>query len=140
MRLAVPVPIFLGVVMATALTGCVTLTPARCPVGQNPGRQVELLFGRDIGDRLGVSDDDFHQFLDSELTPRFPNGLTVLDAAGQWRSPSGQAVREPSKLVILALPGAAGGEDKIDAVRVAYKTRFAQEAVLVVTHPVCLGF
>ncbi|MDB5457831.1 MAG: hypothetical protein JWP92_3416 [Caulobacter sp.] len=140
MRHASPVPIFLGVAMATALTSCATLAPARCPAGQSPGRQVELLFGRNIGDKLGVSDNDFRQFLDAELTPRFPDGLTVLDAAGQWRSPTGQAVREPSKLVILALPGRAGGEAKIDAARAAYNQRFAQEAVLVITHPVCLGF
>jgi hypothetical protein len=64
----------------------------------------------------------------------------VLDAAGQWRSNAGPIVREPSKVVILALPGRTGGEDRLEAVRAAYKARFSQEAVLVVTQPACLGF
>lgn len=125
---------------ATLLCGCASLTPAACPASQSPGRTVQLFFGRDIGDQVGVSDSDFARFVDEELTPRFPDGLTVLDAAGQWRSSAGPIVREPSKMVILALPGRAGGEGKLDAVRTAYKSRFSQEAVLVVTQPACLGF
>ncbi|KQY95789.1 hypothetical protein ASD21_04570 [Caulobacter sp. Root1455] len=125
---------------ATLLTGCASLATATCPAGQNPGRAVELLFGRKIGDQVGVSEVDFARFVDEELTPRFPDGLTVLDAAGQWRSNAGPILREPSKVVILALPGRAGGEDRLDAVRAAYRQRFSQEAVLVITQPACLGF
>jgi hypothetical protein len=125
---------------ATLLSGCATLTPAACPASQSPGRTAQLFFGRDIGDKVGVSDADFARFVDEELTPRFPDGLTILDAAGQWRSNAGPIVREPSKVVVLALPGRAGGEDRLDAVRSAYKARFSQEAVMIVTQPACLGF
>ncbi len=125
---------------ATLLSGCASLTPATCPAGQSPGRTAQLFFGRNIGDKVGVSDADFARFVDAELTPRFPDGLTVLDAAGQWRSKAGPIVREPSKLVILALPGRAGGDDRLEAVRTAYKARFSQEAVMIVTQPACLGF
>jgi hypothetical protein len=125
---------------ATLLSGCATLAPAACPAAHSPGRTVQLFFGRDIGDQVGVSEADFARFVDEELTPRFPDGLTVLDAAGQWRGASGVVGREPSKVVILALPGRAGGEDRLEAVRAAYKRRFSQEAVLIVTQPACLGF
>lgn len=125
---------------ATLLSGCASLAPTTCPAGQDPGRTAQLFFGRKIGDRIGVSETDFARFVDEELTPRFPAGLTVLDAAGQWRGAAGTVVREPSKVVILALPGPAGGEDRLDAVRAAYKRRFSQEAVMVITQPVCLGF
>ena len=125
---------------ATLLSGCTTLAPTACPAGQSPGRTVELFFGRNVGDRVGVSETDFARFVDEELTPRFPDGLTVLDAAGQWRGASGVIGREPSKVVILVLPRPAGDEDKLAAVRQAYKTRFAQEAVLMTTQPTCLGF
>jgi len=126
---------------AAILSGCAALpSAAGCPAGQSEGRTVQMFFGRNIGDRVGVSEADFQRFVDEELTPRFPDGLTVLDAAGQWRGASGVVGREPSKVVILALPGRAGGEDKLDAVRTAYKRRFSQEAVLVVTQPACLGF
>jgi len=125
---------------ATLLCGCASLAPATCPAGQSPGRTAQLFFGRDIGDQVGVSEADFARFVDEELTPRFPDGLTILDAAGQWRGADGVVGREPSKVVVLALPGRTGAEDKLDAVRSAYKTRFSQEAVMIVTQPACLGF
>lgn len=125
---------------ATLLSSCAGLASATCPAGQSPGRTAQLFFGRAIGDQVGVSDADFARFVDEELTPRFPDGLTVLDAAGQWRSNAGPIIREPSKVVIVALPSRAGGDDKLDAVRAAYKRRFSQEAVMVVMQPVCLGF
>ncbi len=137
MRTVALLPLLAG---ATLLSGCATLAPAACPVGQSPGHVVQLVFGRKIGDQVGVSDADFARFVDEELTPRFPEGLTVLDAAGQWRSTAGPIVREPSKVVILALPGRAGGEDRVGAARAAYKRRFSQEAVMVLTQPACLGF
>ena len=125
---------------AAMLSGCASLAPTACPTGQTQAHRAELFFGRNIGDRLGVSDADFQAFVDTELTPRFPDGLTVLDAAGQWRGASGVIGREPSKLVILVLPGRTGGEDRLDAVRRAYKTRFSQEAVLMTVQPACVGF
>ena len=126
---------------AAILSGCAALPSAAiCPAGQSEGREVQLFFGRNVGDRLGVSEADFQSFVDEELTPRFPNGLTVLDAAGQWRGASGVIGREPSKLVILVLSDRAGDEDKLAAVRQAYKARFSQEAVLMAVQPTCLGF
>ena len=59
------------------LAGCAT-TPPACPVGQEPMRTAQLFFGQNIGAKPGVSEADFRKFLDEELTPRFPNGLTVL--------------------------------------------------------------
>jgi hypothetical protein len=137
-----PSPALLGLAAGAAiLSGCTTVSPPACRAGQDPGRTVQLFFGRNIGDRLGVSEADFARFVDEELTPRFPKGLTVLDAAGQWRPDAASPiVREPSKLVILALPGSAGDEDRLDAVRQAYVRRFSQDAVLMITQPACLDF
>uniref|UniRef100_B0T312 Lipoprotein n=1 Tax=Caulobacter sp. (strain K31) TaxID=366602 RepID=B0T312_CAUSK len=126
---------------AAILSGCAALPSAAvCPAGQSAGREVQLFFGRNIGDRLGVSEADFQRFVDEELTPRFPDGLTVLDAAGQWRGASGVIGRELSKVVILVLPGRTGDEGELDAVRGAYRARFSQEAVLMTVQPTCLGF
>ncbi|CAN5323718.1 hypothetical protein BH10PSE4_BH10PSE4_24840 [soil metagenome] len=129
------------VVAGALLGGCAALpSPGACPAGHSAGREVQLFFGRNIGDRVGVSEADFSRFVDQELTPRFPDGLTVLDAAGQWRGASGVIGREPSKVVILVLAGGAGDDEKLAAVRAAYKARFSQEAVLMTTRPTCLGF
>ncbi|MBC7668962.1 MAG: DUF3574 domain-containing protein [Gemmatimonadaceae bacterium] len=137
MRRLAPVVLAVGALLG----GCAALPSAKvCPAGQSAGREAQLFFGRNVGDRVGVSEAEFARFVDDELTPRFPDGLTVLDAAGQWRGASGVIDREPSKLVILALPGRVGDEAKLDAVRAAYKARFSQEAVMLAIHPICLGF
>lgn len=140
-----------GVALLGLLAGAALLsgfqapsTPA-CPTGQAPARTVQLFFGRAIGDRVGVSEADFARFVEQELTPRFPEGLTILDADGRWRPKGGRTVHEPSKVVILALPDeseddAKANDAKIKAVRDTYIARFSQKSVMVVSHPVCLGF
>src|SRR5262249_33404299 len=58
------------------------------------------------GSRIGVSEGDFGRFVDREIMSRFPNGLTVFNAAGQWREQArDKIVREPSKVVQIVLPG-----------------------------------
>ena len=70
---------------AAALSGCasVSAAPTICPAGQEPMRMAQLFFGRSIGDQPGVSDQAFRKFVDEELTPRFPEGLTILEGGGQ---------------------------------------------------------
>ncbi|MFY9692911.1 MAG: DUF3574 domain-containing protein [Xanthobacteraceae bacterium] len=64
-----------------------------CSGTQRPQQVAELLFGRDIGRRRGVGDSAFAHFVVHELTPRFPDGLTVTDATGQWRDPGERRAR-----------------------------------------------
>jgi hypothetical protein len=75
------------------------------------------------------------------MTPRFPDGLSVLDAAGQWHDKArGRVVREPSKLVIIVTADDAPARDKIAAIVAAYKEQFHQRSVGVVSRPVCAAF
>lgn len=73
-------------------------------------------------------------------SPAFPQGFTVIDAAGQWRGASGQVVREPSKLVVLLHPRDAKADAAIAALIDTYRQRFAQEAVLQERQAVCARF
>lgn len=114
--------------------------PSACPAGLSPVATAELFFGRNIGPSLGVSDDDWRRFVDEEVTPRFPDGLTVIDAAGQWRGADGAIAREPSKVVLLVLSGGADEDRAIEAVRQAYKARFRQESVLLLRRQGCVAF
>jgi hypothetical protein len=102
----------------------------------------ELVFGRSSDDptQPGVSETDFTRFLDEEVTPRFPDGLTVVDAQGRWSAPAGAAVHEQSKMVMIVLPGRADDHAKLDAVRDAYKKRYHQQSVLLMTHGDCVSF
>lgn len=129
---------------ALPLAGCMSLnlfaSETGCPGGLQPTTTAELVFGRNIGATQGVSDADWKAFVDEEVTPRFPDGLTVVDAAGQWRGVNGAVVVEPSKSLLLVLKGDPGERGKIDAIRAAYKARFRQEAVLLIERPACVGF
>src|SRR5262249_9176152 len=94
-----------AIVVALALTGDAGAQLLDCRGGQRPTQVAELMFGRKIGDRVGVGDDEWKSFIDREITPRFPDGLTIFDADSQWRDKaSGKVVREPSKNVQIVLP------------------------------------
>lgn len=111
-----------------------------CPPNQEPMRTAQLFFGQNIGNKPGVSEDDFRKFVDEEMTPRFPNGLTILDGGGQWRGGENELIREAAKVVIIVAPQGRETQAKINAARDAYKRRFRQEAVLVITQITCVSF
>src|SRR4051812_19016376 len=93
--------------MLVGLSGCISTYTVRgpaCPAGQEARHNAQLFFGRNIGDNPGVSDADFARFMDQEVTPRFPDGLTVLDGGGQWRGQENKLIREASKVVLIVLP------------------------------------
>jgi hypothetical protein len=127
----------------TLLAGCASFsgppTPA-CPAGQDYLRTAQLFFGRNVGDEPKVTEADFRRFVDEELTPRFPDGLTVLDGGGQWRGDANKLVREASKVVLIVLPKGRDASGKIEAVRSAYKARFHQDSVMLVTQASCVSF
>jgi uncharacterized protein YrzB (UPF0473 family) len=94
--------------------------------------QVDLYYGRNIGTTGQVSDRQFRQFLRNEVTPRFPDGLTVYNADGQFLNSSDQLIREPSNVVSLILEDTQANERSINQIIDAYKQEFQQESVLVV--------
>ena len=99
------------------------------------------MFGRNIGARIGVSEDDFGRFVDREIMSRFPHGLTVFNAAGQWRNEaSDKIVREPSKIVQIVLPGRVDDVARLKEVVEAYKARFKQHSVGMIVRPACVSF
>jgi hypothetical protein len=110
----------------------------------DPFVRTELFFGTARPDGSAVSEAEFKQFLDQEITPRFPDGLTLLTGLGQFRGSSGQIVQERSMLLILLYPreSARSGSQKIEEIRALYKTRFQQESVLRVDErlPACVSF
>ena len=100
-----------------------------------------LMFGRDIGRGVGVSEPEWQHFVARELVSRFPDGLTIIDAIGQWRDrDSGRIVREPSKHVEIVLPGNKDDDAHLDAVVAAYKRTFHQHSVGVIVRPACVAF
>jgi uncharacterized protein DUF3574 len=65
------------------------------------------------------------------VTPRFPDGLTVLDGRGQWRNDDGSLSKETSHELILLYPlNDRSASGKIEYIRKAYEKQYDQESVL----------
>ncbi|MBK6423053.1 MAG: DUF3574 domain-containing protein [Gemmatimonadetes bacterium] len=138
-RPAAMLPVALALLAACRAVPAARPVPAPCPAGMAMIRE-ELYFGRGLADGGEVSDSAWQVFLRDELTPRFPDGVTILDARGQWRGPSGLLVQERSWVVVLYHePGALAALAVEELVRV-YVTRFAQDAVLRDRAPACVTF
>jgi hypothetical protein len=112
-----------------------------CRADQKASAVVEMMFGRKIGDRIAVTNSAWTRFVDREITPRFPDGLSVVDAAGQWLDPDRKrVVREPSKIVTIVLRDSEKGQNEIGAIAEAYKKQFKQQSVGVIVRGACVSF
>ena len=111
-----------------------------CRAGSQPMHRLELVFGLSRQGRADVTEAEWAAFLDREVTPRFPDGLTVLAGNGQWRNASGVAVREPARLLLVWVTPTADLEARIKALRQAWKTAHAQESVLRADATSCVSF
>lgn len=89
-----------------------------------------LYFGRMRASGI-VTEAEWAQFLAEEVTPRFPDGLTVWGADGQWRDGAQRViVREPTFVLEVVHTRAGSRDADIEAIVTAYKKRFAQQSVL----------
>lgn len=150
-------PLLLLPCLAALLVGCVhrTAVPAAAsapPVlagdPAHPGHtsgwvDTRLYFGMGPADHpdQGISEERWRQFLDREVTPRFPSGLSVLDIYGQWLT-KGHATPERlrSKLMIIDFPDTQENRGKIEAIRSAWKAMTGDQSVLRVTEPADVSF
>jgi hypothetical protein len=118
-------------------------TQSRCTARHNAQlwARTELYFGKGKPDGSSVTDDEFRAFLDDVITPRFPDGLTVLPGGGQFRGSSGMITREAAMFVILHYPaGERDSSARIEEIRNIYRKTFQQESVLRVDGESCVSF
>ena len=87
-----------------------------------------------------ISGSQWKAFVRDEVTSRFPQGLTVWEAGGQWRGADGRIVQERSKVLLLVHDDNAAMRAAIASIIQRYKTLFAQESVLWETARVCAAF
>jgi Protein of unknown function (DUF3574) len=132
-----------GVAVLTALVGaCAGLKGTDQPtcVAGAPATAVQMLFGRAIGPQGEVGEDEWRSFVATAITPRFPDGLTVVDTSGRWRDASGSIVAERSKVVLIVVPDATAAMPRLEAIATAYKQRFRQESVGIIATAACASF
>lgn len=89
----------------------------------------------------GVSETEWRAFLDKEVAPRFPAGLSVVDVYGQWLSKGAAAPeRIRTKMLVIVHPENAANERSIEAIRVAWKTKTHDQSVMKVTERADVSF
>ena len=126
-------------VQTPAISNGAQIAPPACAQwGGKPLARTELFFGLTRPDGTMVSTDDFQKFVDQEVTPRFPAGLTLLGGNGQFRNASGTTVKEGSKLLILLYAYDRESSGNIETIRAAYTSKFRQESVLRVDGSSCV--
>jgi hypothetical protein len=138
----------LAVALLLSVSGVAYIDPSHSALSEHPSiarkngsalqfigelfARTELFFGSAKPDGSEVTMEEFQQFLDDEITPRFPDGLTLLMGLGQFRGSSGVIIQERSMLLILLYPVEVRRDSsvKIEEIREAYKKLFQQESVL----------
>ena len=123
------------------LAGCSAPQPRCVGMPGDAAVTVQLLFGRSLKGGGTVDDAAWRDFLARSVTPRFPDGLTVLDGSGQWRQrATGKIISEPSSVVEIVTEGSPETFQRLDAIRADYRRRFDQESVGLVVNESCASF
>lgn len=112
------------------------LTPAFAGQG---AVQTTLYFGLSLPKGGSISEKQWQGFLADTVTPRFPDGLTVVSAIGQWRNPKvspPKTVSERTKIVIIVRADTPASAKAITEIKASYLKRFHQISVLQTDQPV----
>jgi hypothetical protein len=114
--------------------------PCRRDIGTESFYRTELFFGLSRP-RGVVTEEEFKAFIDGDITPRFPYGLTLLSGTAQFREASGSIVVEGSKLLILLYPRSdSGAKRRVEQIRADCKRLFQQQSVLRTDELSCVSF
>src|SRR5689334_1642317 len=94
-------------VLAAVIANAACISPGIAPAPRPAAAAFQTLisdrlyFGRNIPGGGVVSESDWQTFLADVVTPRFPAGLSVLRAQGQWRDQNSIIQREDSFILDL---------------------------------------
>lgn len=136
MRLALAI---LFGLLAAAPAGAEVAAPPACPfANQAPKLLVRLYFGQSIHGVGLVSRRAWQRFVAEEVTAALPRGFTVLDAYGQFAEPGGGGIgREQTEVVEVAADDSPEFRGRVAALADAYRRRFSQGVVGIVSQTVC---
>lgn len=87
-----------------------------------------------------ISENEWQEFLRTQVTPRFPNGFTVWEADGQWRKANGSIGKERAKVLLLVHEESEAVRTDLADIVENYKRTYQQQSVLWETAPVCASF
>jgi len=114
---------------------------AKASVEPTTWARTELYFGGGLRKERGDYETVWNDYLDNVVTPRFPEGLTLIEATGQWRVKEGKAPRRrSSKIIILIHEATPEKLRNLDEIRSIWKEKSGHISVLKVTVPVEVSF
>ena len=125
-----------SIILVFFLTACATMQPT---VSQAVLAD-RLFCGLSIPGGGEVTEPEWRSFIAEEVTPRFPDGLTIWRAEGQWRGADGVIVREPVLIIEILHEHDLRIDRKIIEIAEAFRKRFRQESVMRVTMPARMEF
>jgi hypothetical protein len=128
-----------AIVAALALAACAQPPAPSCTAPLKPALEVDLYFGRDKPGGGEVSEAEWAAFVAEVVTPRFPDGLSVLNVEGQHRDPAGRIIRERTKLLVVVVFDAPAHQARVGEIVAAYNRRFGQHGVFRAEYAVCAG-
>jgi len=112
--------------------------PTECGASTAAQVRTTLYFGT-ARPKGSVSELEWQLFLRDEVTPRFPDGLTVWDAEGQWRASPGAIEHERTKVLLLVHADTTAARQSVQQVIERYRKAFDQQSVLWETSRVCVA-
>ena len=126
-----------ALILMLSLAGCMSAPKVGCPVGQSQLHTAQFFLGAKPAVKL--NERDFRRFVVREVTPRFPDGVTVVEGGGQWTGADNRLMREAAKMVLIVLPASGDGPARMEAVRTAYRVQFKHDPIVVVPPPACVA-
>lgn len=102
--------------------------------------RTELIFGLSRASGPEITEAEFQSFITDQVTPRFPEGLTVLSGSGQFKDQSGTIIQEQSKVLVLLYPFNRKSSKLVEEIRAEYKGMFQQQSVLRIDEQMCVSF
>jgi len=99
------------------------VAPVRAAADEVSAIETHLYFGLKTENGQGISEQAWQQFLADVVTPRFPDGLTVLEAYGQSSrnpAPEGQQTR----LLIVVHPDTEAAAIAVREIKTIWKDRY----------------
>lgn len=127
--------------MSLVLQGCMSIDIDGFPLCRSElWSESTLYLGRGL-EAAGISDEAWQDFVESDVTPRFPDGFSIIEARGAWRNRTlSRTTYENTTVLVILHPNTNEDRSKIREIADAYRTAFNQEAVLWARSSACVAF
>jgi hypothetical protein len=127
--------------LVLGLSGCATGAGAAAGSPTRDWLQTDLYFaiGR-VGDSA-AGETVWRRFTAAEVIPRFPDGFTIVPAVGTWRADAtGSAPELDSRVLVILHPRSREADQRIEAIRSAWRAITGDESVLRSDHAARVSF